>query len=216
MIKLINEKLPDLPENMKIKCDDEFVATIEISKNGIKYIDNYIKDFKNRKIKSKKISALKYKTIMIVLESPNTKEFYTIKGVNYASPALGDTGTRISNNLLYHLYAFLTCSFVDGEVLSRNLIDEYIGRYKILLVNAVQYKTKYGKNKKFEEIFTNENFQKDFQIRLEKYTPSIVINSCTIGQRELVDKIIKKEYKCKILNASHPSSGIYWSPFTEI
>lgn len=215
MLDIIKNKFDKLPSFKETKCDDEFVAIIEISNCGCKFLANYIKNEKLRKAKHKEISELPYRTILIILESPNVKEFYKINTEEMASPALGKTGSIISQYLLYHLHSYMLGAKFDEEMLTRNIKDEYIGKYKLLIVNAIQYKTKYKKQKLFVELFEKKEFCEDFKKRLKNYNPTIVINSCTKEGKIKVHEVIKEIYKCKILSASHPSGGDYWSPFIE-
>ena len=153
-----------------------------------------------RAIKDSKLKKTKLPTIAIVLESPHTDEYKTKPPV----PAASDTGKN------FHSY-FINMFSSWGQKYNGNLKQEY----KILFINAIQYQcslgapTQYYRSKIFNAMWKEQKVKADFEKRLRKAQPAIVINCCTHGGISLrkrvqvsIDAVCSKSI---LLHAYHPS-----------
>ena len=109
-----NEKIPNIKTAAQVngvssKCEDQFVAIIEITKEKVAYIEN---DFSKRK-NSKEYENEKYlDTIALVLESPHKEEF---KNMEEIAPAKGTTGKNIEAMLLGNLAKYIYINDIQQQ-----------------------------------------------------------------------------------------------------
>lgn len=201
--------------------EDEFVAIIQIKKNG----ENFEFDFEkniiyNNKIKrdSKDVEYIEkedLEIIAIILESPHKDEYDNRN--NPLGPAIGQTGQNISN---YLINIFNNCNEVkDALFASENT------KFKILLIEAVSYQCSNGaknidkvnRDKLFTLVWENGGLD-DFRVRLRKHNPIIVINSATggiknIDKNDCINGKIQEilyEFGFEIFHTPHPSSSWFW------
>jgi len=220
--KIINIKTAAQVNGVPSRCEDQFVAIIEITKEKVVYVEN---DFSKRK-NSKEYENQRYlDTIALVLESPHKEEFKNIQDI---APAKGTTGKNIEAMLLGILakYIYINDIHQHGAYSLTNSKIKY-GKYKLLLINAVQYQCSLGslsgeKYKKrrddiFSEMFSNQYVKTDFKERLEIYNPKIIINCCTGGEYRKVaglQKLVQNEIDANFPNSikligSHPASAFF-------
>ncbi len=189
VFRFILNKLPNQNFNAKKNDSDENIS--------YKYLENF----------NKNISP---KHIVLLLESPHKDEYD--ENLNPLAPALGDTGTKLTN-MLHHVFN------LNKEKL--NLIEN---EYRIILVNPIQYQTSLNylfenpnekinkslRNKVWKKIWENEEIKKDFLNRILKLNPSIIFNGCTKELKSSVNEDLKKIStelnNCKIFQIHHPSS----------
>jgi hypothetical protein len=213
-----------------LKCDDQFVATIEITKSKVCFIDNDIetvdRNERQNYYKSKYIN-----TIALILESPHTEEFDKDRCLG---PAMGTTGDGIKNILLGNLAKFIFINdLLDYGSYFKTSSEITEGLYKLLIVNAVQYQCSLGnlendaskrkRNKIFEDFF-EKTAKEDFKRRLKLYNPKIIINCCTGGHYGEVDGLQKRvqevidsgNFSALKLIGSHPSSAFFARGFCKV
>ncbi len=124
-----------------------------------------------------------YKTIVIVLESPHTKEYADTEFIN---PALGDTGKNLHN---YFKNVF------NSDAIA---IDKQYN-YRIILMNSIQFQcslglpTKYFRDHVWLNLWINEGFKEDFVERLKDCQPDIIFNFCTRGDHSGEYKLYPKD-----------------------
>lgn len=206
-----------------VKCEDQFVATIEITNSKVCFIDNDIKN-KDRKNVQKKYISQNLDTIALILESPNSKEFSHNECLG---PAMGKTGDGITNILLGNIAKFITVNDLQNFGSYFKTSSEIVeGVYKLLIINAVQYQCSLGdlngksmenhKDDIFKKFFDNDA-RKDFVKRLKQFNPKIIINCCTGGHyrdidglQEQVQEVIDNA-NCSALRliGAHPSSAYF-------
>lgn len=223
--EIIKKEAPEmLGEINSILIPDACVATFQIEKGKAAWIKNNITkrgssddgaSFDYEEINSNDFP--KFRETIIVLTSPYTDE---IQNQGVKGPAIGKTGRVISKYFLYHLWSYLNASFLDGsEIDERSLVDEFVGKYKLFLINPIQYQTKYGdRDTLFNKLFGNEEIKDDFKSRLQKRKPYLLINACAENSQDEVGMVIQDVFKgtgFHYLIANHPSSGNCWSPFWE-
>ena len=163
------------------------------------------------------------KTIVLLLESPHKDEFnYTLlsKGgedkvidIKAKAPASGMTGVALDNYLFSVLLPIINKS----------------GKYRILMVNPIQYQTSLhavfqkslkGKYKDFRDDFWkllwnfeykySRIFQNDFKERLSKYNPNIIVNCCTSKLKKyvscfLIHLVESPDFNFEIFEGYHPA-----------
>jgi hypothetical protein len=112
--------------------------------------------------------------IIIVLESPHTKEFENEK----IEPAKGDTGDNIKDYLLKRFSSYLNGHLMDGT--------------EIILVNSIQYQCSLGVDTKAfrDKVFTaiwNDFGNECFICRLTHiyWEGDYLINACTKGNNDI-------------------------------
>ena len=162
------------------------------------------------------------KTIVIVLESPHTNEFFKDNNKwQSIGPACGKTGK--------HLYLWLPevllkyFPFVVDEETKKakyySLKDIESGLYAIKLVNAIQFQCSLGKDTAecrdavFSEMWDKNEAIDSFIKRVKEAHPDIIINCCTRGNiktekntlRSKVQVAISQNFNCLLLRAAHPS-----------
>lgn len=152
-----------------------------------------------RAIKDSKLKKSKLPTIAIVLESPHIDEFKTTPPM----PAVSSTGEKFHSN------------FEEMFSSWSNNTTSLKSEYKILFINAIQYQcslgapTKQYRSKIFNAMWKEKIVKDDFEKRLKKAKPDIVINCCTRGSslfRKKVQSVI--DAACSgstLLHAYHPS-----------
>lgn len=200
-------------------CPDQFVGIIKIEKDKDKYKvrwkdsrptgdkDAYAKY--NVRIKKKRIKNI----IAIVLESPHKDEFEKNESGDFKAlgPAIGATGCNI-------LGYFPRLIYKHNSNSNSSNIEE--GKYKVILVNPIQYQCSLGAETSLyrDDIFERMwSYGKNcFKNRLTVYKPKVIINCCTKKFRKEVNKIINdycQGKKCLLLESCHPS---VWNYDTEI
>ena len=228
--KLCAHKKAAVKNNKPIKCEDQFVAIIEITKSKICYIDNDIESI-DRNERQTYYKSQNIDTIVLVLESPHTEEFDNDRCVG---PAMGATGDGIKNILLGNLAKFMVINDLQNQgsyFKSSSEITE--GLYKLLIINAVQYQCSLGnleddimkrqRNKIFDGFF-DKNAKKDFKKRLKMFNPKIIINCCTGGhygktdglQKKVQEVIDSEPFFALKLIGSHPSSAFFARGFYKV
>lgn len=208
-----------------IACPDQYVGIINIEKNGCVSNWNvgwekdsiFIKDKTKRQSNSDTLQNEDISVMAIVLESPHKDEFDNNQAIG---PAIGTTGNNIEKYLPKEILDYLARG--DEKIPS--------GRYKVLLINAIQYQCSLGtytnkyRDKIFSKMWKSQNINKenedknDFCNRLESHNPKVVINCCTKGKfkNKEIKKHLRKLVQNKIseycngknileLRASHPS-----------
>ena len=145
-----------------------------------------------------------YKIIVLILESPH-KDEYT-DSFDPIAPAQGTTGDRINkylcNILLKNkceiekdIYNVIICNPVQFQASLYTLHDQALSS-KNTAVGAIR-------DKVWKAIFDKE--KNNFQQRLVKYNPTIIINACTAKLKSSVTDMIKKEFNCILYESSkHP------------
>ena len=212
--KLKEYLFPMFPkEEVNDTCIEDYcVATFQIEENKIHWLFNSIYVNKDS-FRKKDLAKKKYRDVLIILESPGTSE---IENPNNG-PAVGKSGRIINNYFFYHLSSFLNFDFVKGEDTNlRSLVDKYVGKYNLWFINTIQYNTKYNNKSYFDDLIKIPEFQTDFEERLKRHKPFIVINACTANSKSLINDLILKAYQHHdflLLNTYHPSSGDTWCPF---
>lgn len=166
------------------------------------------------------------KTIVIVLESPHTGEFFEDENTWSAiGPACGTTGENLYKWLPEVLLNYVPCSVdpKDATATYNNIKEISDGEYKVFLINAIQFQCSLGKSttEYRDAVFASmwsDDVKASFQERLERCSPNIIINCCTKGHnikdennelRRLVQEEINtynKDKNALLLRAAHPSS----------
>ena len=211
---LVKPKNPQyLIENNKIqftnKCKDEVIEVIKIIKNTKGLLElfferraDYDKIFiglKHHDIYFKNMEQNIHAKMVMILESPHIKEFYTPGVMNYdkkqvcSRPAngvntkTGDTGKNID------MYVHLSDQDSIQEILDIANIDISDSHYNnsvflsFSLINAIQYQcslgvaTKHYRDEVFTKLWENQGIRDDFKERVQEFSPNVIINSCTQG-----------------------------------
>lgn len=218
-----------------LRCKDQCVAVIEIKCCGVFFESNHIHKEK-RDEADKQYKNCDLPVIALVIESPHVDEFFVKQQEGYKErkpprPAMGDAGENLEKYILGNLakYQCINDQKEDGAyfVTSSRLTQ---GKYRLYLVNAVQYQCSLGKlgkgsiTKERKNRIVNEFFNKYgkdcFVNRLKKIQPKIIINCCTKGgecqNRELVQTVINENFAdCKRLIGYHPSSAHFAHGFKD-
>lgn len=209
--------------------EDEFVAIIQIKKNGINFEFEFEKNIiYNNKGKRdsqtvKYIENEKLEIIAIILESPHRDEYDNGKPLG---PAIGQTGQNIANHLLE---VFNTKTIIDilnnSKEIIGNLEQNNIVRFKVLLVEAIGFQCSNGLKKINEEkrndVFNfvwNRGGRQHLEKRLKEYQPIIIINSATGGSKNIDNNDAINGKIQKLLNSmnfischsAHPCSTWFW------
>lgn len=201
-----------------IKCEDQCIGIIEImiSKCGDGYIKwiTSIESIENRTLAIKIEKKKKIPIIAIVLESPHKNEFFKAgKKRNLPMPAMGETGRNIKDFFPEMLMKYILLKNDTIGAYTNSTRDIENGKYRIKLVNFIQYQCSLGmkstmyKEKVLEECLNSKQLLDDFKARLKNYSPHIVINCCTSGRSNLQDKVqeIINDIQCIKLIGWHPS-----------
>lgn len=197
-----------------IPCQDQYVGEFtngqftpkqrinieyDRDKNGIPIIKNILCD----------------KRIVVILESPHKDEFSLLSNGQWSAngPAFGKTGDLFEDKFES---VFSESQSYQNWQLANN------ATYDVILINSVQFQCSLGKalrkykNKKERDEnwykCINENcIQDDLFYRIEALKPTILINLCTVGLKNLqsvLSSIISKRINQRILytSGSHPST----------
>ncbi len=169
----------DLSERL---CDDEIIGLLQFENNKYKFSTH--KNYKNKIIRSKEeyqrdytSDYSKYKSLVVILESPHLDEFDVIdknKKIIGNRPANGKTGERFRK---------------EFEQIINNKYSSKLskGNYFVYLVNSVQYQCSLGaKTNIFRDyvwltLWLEREIRENFIDRLKIINPSIIINCCTNG-----------------------------------
>lgn len=122
------------------------------------------------RIKKKKYLG---KTIVIVLESPHTKEY---ADKNFINPALGKTGKNLHTYFKQILDKIIKCDSSND-----------FSNYRIILMNSIRFQCSLGLPTEFFRdhiwlsLWINKGFKEDFIERLKSYHPDIIFNFCIQG-----------------------------------
>lgn len=211
-------------------CEDQCVAVIEIKCCGVFFESNHIHKEK-RDEADKQYKNCDLPVIALVMESPHVSEFFVKQQKVYEErkpprPAMGDAGENLEKYILGNLakYRCINDQKEDGAyfVTSTRLTQ---GKYRLYLVNAVQYQCSLGesgdaKDEIFNKFFSRKDAQKDFVKRLNDINPTIIINCCTKGYKDenrmMVQKVINKNFaQCQRLIGIHPSSAHFAHGFKD-
>lgn len=220
----------DFVRKAGIKVDDQYVAMIELFIHYDKsFRVRFEKEFfdNDKRQEGACLESEQAKTVVIVLESPHTSEYKDKKSVG---PACGSTGLNIRRFFLKHFINY--CLEIDDGsygLFSRTTSEIENGKYKLVLLNSVQYQCSLGvslknnkkKNMVFAKCLENDTFSDDLFNRLRLFKPDIVINACTGGEdgklegnKLLVENIIEKACPKAIkLMSYHPSSTFFAQGF---
>lgn len=205
------------------KCEDQYIGILKInvdtSFNGeICWITPYDL-LKNRKDSNEIQNEKQIPTIVVVLESPHKDEFFDGNSErDDPMPAMGDTGDNIIKYFSSVLMKYINQIGMSNGVISRRTSGIENGKYRIALVNVVQYQcslgepTKEFRNKVFCKMWNFPKVKKDFIHRLKIVNPTIIINCCTkfcnIIKDEIQKEINKNFSNCLLLEGYHPSSSL--------
>ena len=214
-----------------LKCKDQCVAVIKIDSGGISFDSNYIPATERNKANQSNKCDLP--VIALVIESPHKNEFFDKKTQRTTPfPAMGTTGENIEKHILGNLAKY--CTVEDNgsdkaEIYLRPRLAE--GKYRLYLVNAVQYQCSLGKLDKKSNAparknhIVNEFFKEYgkncFVKRLKKLHPKIIINCCTIGDgyrnRDMVQEVINEKFACcQRMTGYHPAYLLFAKGFNTV
>lgn len=194
LTKLNHKLLRCIFSKLNNKCPDEYVGDIEIKNNSVNLIEDYICSDRNKLDEEERRNLGSFddeKVLCIVLESPHNKEFEA-DGIPLG-PARGITGTKLENNLDDKLEKF-----------NKNNNGILNGRYKVILMNAIQYKCSLGVDTRYyrDRVWLNlwfNGLRGDFEDRIDNYNPDIVLNLCTKGNH-LYDPLCQRNNKTDLKN----------------
>jgi hypothetical protein len=146
--------------------------------------------------------------IVIILESPHEDEYSGAEEtLAPLGPAMGQTGRNI------HKYF---CTHALPILLNMGMSLDYKKEYALCIVNPIPFQTSltaiHGKglvaslrNKVWKALW--EHCRHDFEKRIRRYYPKIVLNGCTSELKTFVNPIIKSPGCGSAFNIPHPS---YW------
>lgn len=221
----------DIAEEIKkysnIKGDD-----IKLKLKKVEDVYRYLITYKEKKLDKKNIRRAddkfnesnykdkstdrdkKYKSIILLLESPHCDEFNSNKIP--IAPAQGETGKLIDKNIFNVLEEILSSEeksiFNEGD------------NIRIIIANPIQYQTSLYMyhNRKLEDeyqtlrnrcwraIWNEKNIKDDFKERIKRYNPTLIINACTYSLKDKVTEFLKENKFNNIYTSYHPS---YWKGF---
>ncbi len=206
------------------KCKDQYIGILKINTNTLfnckicwKTPNNLLKSRNDsNQIKRRK----QIPTIVIVLESPHKDEFEK----NTPMPAMGQTGDNIikyfPSVLMQYMYQERG---KNNSALLRAKGDIENGKYRIALVNVIQYQCSLGRKPKefrndvFCKMWNFPKVKKDFIHRLKILNPIIIINCCTkfcnIIKDDIQQEINKNFPNSLLLEGYHPSSLYFLKGF---
>lgn len=153
------------------------------------------------------IDSKNHKNIILVLESPHKDEYeITENELTPRSPASGDSGKSINKLFTSHVLPMLI-----SLGLELNKKDEY----HFCIVNPVPFQTSLVhihqkgliapiRDKIWKTMYPE--LKTDFETRLKKYKPHIILNGCTSNLKPLLNDELSKIDDCKIFNVTHPAS----------
>ena len=184
-----------------LRCSDQYVAVLDINWSCIRGrkvawegacgLDNsnITNENERKKINDKVKKEKDCKVIALVLESPHKHEFFNNDTIREnPCPAMGTTGENIHKYFSECLFKFIPYKKDKNKsVKINNCIKMLNGKYKVVLINAIQYQCSLGKDTKtfrdkiFSEMWENKEVKDCFRTRLGSYNPDIIINCCTKG-----------------------------------
>lgn len=211
------------------KCDDEYVAilTVNVDRSFEGSVcwktDKEIIKNRNQTMLPKPIKEQdNLPTIALVLESPHISEFFKdsncTKKRTPPRPAMGTTGLNIIEYFPETLLKYLLQRKIENGAITKTVRDIENGDYRLVLVNTIQYQCSLGekpdeyRDDVFSECFNNPVFKNDFVERLKGYSPSIIINCCTGGEKasgfnSQIQSLINEKFPSVLrLKGYHPSS----------
>lgn len=199
------------------KVEDVYRYDIDMSRNEYHKLDTLEKceKFSNSDYGDKLVGDAQNTKILLLLESPHEKEYiYDEDTLIPIAPAQGNTGKNIEKYL----------DLVINEMKYKHGINFENKKYSIIICNPVPYQTSlkyyhkkglngiYDKlrNDVWEKVFKQKSVNTNFLNKLKEYKSEVIINACTGGCTELVEKCIeenKKDIKYKsYIVTSHPAS----------
>lgn len=203
-----------------IACPDQYVGIINIEKNGcvsswnVGWVDEGISK-NDREVKSKEYEKQELPVLAIVLESPHKEEFGN-NNKQAIGPAIGTSGNNLKKYLPQVVFNYLPDRTVDNTIYYAPEDQISDGKYKVLLINAIQFQcslgedTKQYRDKIFSEMWGKDEVRDDFVKRLTSHKPCVVINACTsTGDKNRKRNVQKEINNCGIkikLLSPHPSS----------
>ena len=179
-----------------------------LKKDGTKFSESKYGDRSTGRDKNK------YKSIVLLLESPHCDEFDLNN--NPIAPAQGETGKLIDEKILSVLDEILR--------LDKNTILAEDEKLRVIIANPIQYQTSLYMyhNKKLEDeyqtlrnrcwrkIWDEKKIKDDFEKRIKQYNPVLIINACTYSLKDKVTKFLKDNKFENVYTSYHPS---YWKGF---
>lgn len=144
--------------------------------------------------------------ILMILESPHKNEYkYEGDKIIPIAPAQGKTGINIEEHIEY----------IIREIKKYQKLD--CGEYRFLICNPVPYQTSldalFGKgivsdlrNKVWKAIWDCEFCKEDFNKKIGKYKPKIIINACTKDLKEYINMYLQENKYENIFSTTHPAS----------
>lgn len=197
------------------KIDDVYRYLIDCSgsKLSMKCVKKGKREFKESNYKDKSVEIdKKYKTIVLILESPHEHEYGSNK--EPIAPAQGQTGKGIEKNILVVINEIMN--------LQKDLLEKE--KYRLIICNPIQYQTslymyhgmklqddyKTLRNQCWREIWRQQSIKDDFQNRMDLYNPSLIINACTSSLQDYITNYLKSNNYSNIYTTYHPS---YWNGF---
>lgn len=200
----------------KRKIPDVFRYTLTFNDkwelNAHKKASEQFSQFYNKKnhykFKDREISEAKDNNIVVILESPHTKEYDS--NFHAIAPAVGTTGNNFRKYFVKYVLPILN---------NLGLHLENTKRYNILFVNPVPYQTSLAqihnagmiknlKIKVWKKLF--EILKNDFRKKVNKIEADFIINAATSGVTEEITKIFKDR---TVFEVSHPSSWHFLKSF---
>jgi hypothetical protein len=228
-----------------IQCPDQFVALIQAKFcthcGCVKFIKEaiYPTTKKNREKLDQDLrdSYASLPTIILVLESPHKDEYdHALRQA--IGPAVGHTGMQIRNILLSNILEYempVVCQNTSTLLVThRRRKKIHGGRYRILLVNAIQFQCSLGAEPRLyrDNLFAamwNGLGKADFCNRIEAYKNqfhvAVVINGCTdlicnnSKYKHAVQDEIESIFDHKqflLLECAHPSSACFCAGFKDV
>lgn len=212
------------------KCDDQYIGVVKVGlffPRFTKWKQCSLDNPKNKEMRvslhDKLVKKQRAKTIAIVIESPHVHEF----SLSPPMPAMDAAG----KHLFIYLPQYITESYLffkERELINKELEKHVIspGKYKICLVNAIQYQCSLSKSTKeyrdevFTKMWARNEVRDDFKNRLKQINKlKVIINACTKGEkkkelRSLVQEVIDEEFpNIKKMHSHHPCD---WKAVTKI
>jgi hypothetical protein len=227
--------------NSAIKNEDQYIGIVRIDKErpsfvewivSPKYLNGEKTAEKKQKLKEQRINdnnAIceqiknnKFKTIVIILESPHQDEFLDD---DFVGVAAGKTGEN-----LFQWFPEVLLNYVPSVVDEKTAKAKYHSAkdiesciYAVKIVNAIQYQCSLGASTEsyrddvFSKLWDNKFVRDGFIKRVKNANPDIIINCCTKGNykeskednelRRRVQEVIDHEkFNALVLRAAHPSS----------
>lgn len=206
-------------------CPDQYVAIVKIKKfcnrTSVKYLENNIQNCHNRKIEINN----KYKSIVIILESPHDKEFDFNNNVAIG-PAVGKTGENFSKWFCETMLKSMIINRCKSGATQKKKSKIKSGIYNIVFMNAIQYQCSLGeetssfRDQIFSKMWEKPEVKDCFKNRLKLYKPNMIINCCTGGKSKSKGSRLVEDYLKTIdekidlyMEGAHPSSAYFLEGF---